>query len=75
MAVKTWQPVKIRFCHHAGQEVALEAEMVYPAEWMPFQKPRILAHRCSHAMVCNLDGRPSCVWAGTNPTYDPFVEE
>ena len=74
MSVRTWQPVKVCFCQHAGEDVALEAEVVYPAEILPDQAPRVLAHRCSHATLCNLDGRPSCVWAGTNPAFDPFVE-
>jgi hypothetical protein len=74
MAFRTWQPIKICYCQHAGEEVALEADMVFPAEWLPEQQPRILAHRCSHAMECNMDERPSCVWAGTNPVFDPFSE-
>lgn len=74
MAVRTWQPIKIRFCDHAGAEVALEVEVVYPAEFLPDESPRVIAHRCSHAIDCNLDGRPSCVWAGTNPVFDPFRE-
>lgn len=73
MAIKTWQPIKICFCSHAGAEVALEAELIYPAEWLPDQAPRVSAHRCSHAIDCNLDGRPSCIWAGTNPMVDPFA--
>jgi hypothetical protein len=72
MAVKTWETIKVQYCHHADQQVALEAEVIYPAEWLPDQEPRIVAHRCSHGLACNLDGRASCVWAGTNPTYDPF---
>ena len=75
MSEKTWQAIKIRYCHHVDQEVALEAELVYPPEWLPDQAPRVLAHRCSNAMDCNLDGRPSCIWAGTNPSVDPFIEE
>lgn len=75
MSVRTWQPIKICYCHHVGQEVALEAEVVYPAEWLPDQAPRVLAHRCSNAIHCNLDGRPSCIWAGTNPAIDPFIED
>jgi hypothetical protein len=75
MAVKTWQTIKVQYCHHVKAEVELEAQAVYPAEWLPDQPPRILAHRCSHAFACNLDGRPSCVWAGTNPSYDPFLED
>jgi hypothetical protein len=74
MPVRSWQPVKVCICHHVGEEVALEADVVYPAEWLPEQPPRIIAHRCSHGLACNLDGRPSCVWAGTNPAIDPFLE-
>jgi hypothetical protein len=74
MAVKTWQTIKVVYCHHAMAEVGLEAELIYPAEFLPDQPPRVAAHRCSHAYICNLDNRPSCVWAGTNPTYDPFKE-
>jgi hypothetical protein len=74
MAEKSWQVIKVRYCHHANQEVNLEAEMIYPAEFLPDQQPRVNAHRCSHAFACNLDGRASCVWAGTNPTFDPFIE-
>jgi hypothetical protein len=73
MAVKTWQPIRVCFCNHAGREVALEVEVVYPAEWLPDQAPRVLAHRCSNGIQCNLDDRPSCVWAGTNPAFDPFL--
>jgi hypothetical protein len=74
MAVKTWQPMRIYFCHHVQQEVTLEAELVYPAEWMPYQLPRILARRCSNGLACNLDDRASCAWSGTNPAFDPFAE-
>jgi len=73
MANKSWETVKLQYCHHACEDVCLEAEVVYPAEWLPDQPPRVLARRCSHGMNCNLDGRPSCVWAGTNPAYDPFA--
>lgn len=75
MAETEWQVVKVRYCHHVNKDVELEAEVVFPAEFLPDQAPRVIAHRCSHAIACNLDGRPSCVWAGTNPAYDPFKEE
>jgi hypothetical protein len=75
MAVKMWQPIKISYCDHVTTEVALEAELIYPSEWLPDQYPRVGAHRCSHGIGCNLDGRPSCIWAGTNPTFDPFREK
>lgn len=74
MSNRSWQVIRVRYCHHVGKEVGLEADVVYPAEWMPEQAPRVLGHRCSEAFNCSLDGRPSCVWAGTNPLYDPFKE-
>jgi hypothetical protein len=74
MSNREWQVVKVRHCHHVDKEVGLEAQVVFPAEFLPDQPPRILAHRCSAAMSCNQDGRPSCIWAGTNPAYDPFSE-
>lgn len=74
MAEKTWEVVKVRYCDHVKEEVGLEAQVVYPADWLPDQPPRIIGHRCSEALMCNLDGRASCVWAGTNPGVDPFKE-
>jgi hypothetical protein len=74
MAVKTWQSLKIQYCSHAGDEVSFDAQVVYPADHLPDQPPRVSAHRCSHAMQCNLFRQPSCVWAGTNPGVDPFKE-
>ena len=71
MAVKTWQTIKVKYCKHAGNDVYLEAEIIYPAENLPDLMARVFAHRCSHAMVCK---DPSCVWAGTNPNVDPFKE-
>ena len=66
--------MKVRFCDHAECEVALEVQVVYPSEILPDQPPRIIAHRCSQGVACNLNDKPSCVWAGTNPEYDPFKE-
>jgi hypothetical protein len=75
MAVRTWQTIKVMYCHHVKQEVGLEAQVVYPADILPDQPPRVTARRCSFAFSCNLDNRPSCVWAGTNPSFDPFAEK
>lgn len=73
MAVKVWEPIKTCYCQHINQQVALEVELTYPADWLPNQGPRILGHRCSQGMNCNLDDRASCQWAGTNPGIDPFI--
>lgn len=74
MAKREWVAIQSCFCHHLGQEVALEAEVVYPADFLPDQSPRIMAHRCSHSGLCNQEERPACIWAGTNPAVDPFSE-
>jgi hypothetical protein len=74
MAVKTWQTIKVCYCQHAGTEVGFEVEVIYPSDVIPDTPPRVVSHRCSHSVFCNLDDRPSCIWAGTNPTYDPFAE-
>ncbi len=74
MSTKTWEVLKSCYCHHIGQQVALEAQVVYPSDILPDPSPRVLAHRCSKGMDCNLGGRASCVWAGTNPAFDPFIE-
>lgn len=75
MAFKTWEPFKTRFCSHAGCQVTLEAEVIHPAEFLPDTKPIVLAHRCSHGLTCNLNEKNSCVWSGTNPVFDPFIDK
>jgi hypothetical protein len=72
MATRTWEVVKVRYCDHIGQEVTLEAETVYPADILPEQPPRYIAHRCSSGIDCMVNDKPSCVWSGSNPLYDPF---
>lgn len=75
MAEKRWYPAKTQYCKHADCEVQLEVHVVLPPEYLPDQPPRVVGHRCSHGLQCNLLTQPSCVWAGTNPAYDPFSEE
>jgi hypothetical protein len=74
LAIRTWQTIKVRYCDQAGREVSLEAQAIYPEEWMPDQAPRLGAHRCSQSRDCLLFQKPRCVWAG-NPGYDPFEEK
>jgi len=71
MALRTWLVEAIKYCEHVGHEVALETEVVYPAENLPEQAPRVLAHRCSNGMECNLLDKPVCKLCGTNPVHDP----
>jgi hypothetical protein len=76
MAVKVWQTIKVQYCRHAGGEVALEAEVLYPGEHLPDHGPRVVAHRCSQGVECALThSEAACVWTGTNPNYDPFEEK
>lgn len=72
MSERNWEVSKICFCDRIQDQVALEVERVYPAEYLPDQKPRLLAHRCSHGLLCNQNSKAACIWAGTNPNYDPF---
>jgi len=60
MAEKTWRVEKIKSCEHVGHEVKIETEVVLPAENLPDQPPRILAHRCSSALECNGLEHPAC---------------
>ncbi|MDP1545587.1 MAG: hypothetical protein Q8L87_06155 [Anaerolineales bacterium] len=70
MAEKIWQVEKIKFCERVGEEVSIENEVAYPAEYLPDQPPRILARRCSHALECNMLEKPACNLCGTNPDLD-----
>jgi hypothetical protein len=71
MTEKIWQVEKIKYCEHVGREVALEDEVVYPSEHLPDPAPRIIAHRCSNALECNMLEKTACVLCGTNPDLDP----
>ena len=71
MAERTWETSKVCYCEHILGEVALETEVLYPTDFLP-DPPRVLAHRCSHGVECNHLAKAACVWAGTNPDYDPF---
>ncbi|HKZ43996.1 MAG TPA: hypothetical protein VJZ78_03050 [Anaerolineales bacterium] len=74
MAFRNWEVIQTCFCAHVDQEVNLESELVFPAEFLPDQNPRILGHRCSKGLMCNQFSQSACVWAGTNPSYDPFQD-
>ncbi len=71
MANKIWQVEKTKYCEHLQEEVAIEVELVYPAEQLPEQAPRSLARRCAKAMECNCMEHPACSLSGTNPDVDP----
>ena len=67
MAQKKWKVSKIRYCEHVGHEIRLETQVVYPAEHLPDQLPRVIANRCSNAVECNHLDKMVCAWCGTNP--------
>lgn len=72
MAWVTWRPVKIQTCDRVDEEVALEVQFVYPVDFLSSQPPRVIGHRCSRGLDCNLVDKPACLWTGTLPGYDPF---
>lgn len=74
MAEKRWETIQVTFCDHAGCEVSLEAEFVYPAEFMPDQPPKLISKRCSRGLECNMWNKMTCIWAGTNLLHDPFQQ-
>jgi hypothetical protein len=75
MATRSWQSIKVRYCEHVEKDVDLEAHLVYPSDQLPDQPAHVMSHRCSEAVQCMLMNKPSCVWAGSNPAFDPFSEK
>ena len=71
MAQKKWNVSKIRYCEHVGHEIKLESLVVYPADHLPDQLPRVIANRCSNAIECNKIDKMVCAWCGTNPNVKP----
>jgi hypothetical protein len=72
MAVCTWEMSETRFCDHIHQDVALETQLVFPADFLPDQNPRILSHRCSQGGHCTLFSQPTCVWVDILPALKPI---
>lgn len=72
MTQKYWQTQKSCFCERVGHEIRIETQMVFPAEHLPDQPPRILAHRCSSAIECNALNKMVCAYSGTNPDFKPL---
>ena len=71
MAQKLWQVEKVHYCEHVQQEVALEVELIYPAENLPDPAPHVTAHRCSKALECNQVEKMVCAYCFTNPDQKP----
>lgn len=75
MTEKHWETIKVQYCEHVGSDVSLDGEFVYPAEFLPDQPARLVAKRCSRGVECNQYNGMTCVWAGTNPGYDPLTQK
>jgi len=73
MTERIWQASKECYCEHVMRIVSLEAEVLYPIDFLP-DPPRVRSHRCSLGVDCNQFSKAACVWAGTNPNYDPFLQ-
>lgn len=71
MAQKQWQIEKVHYCEQVGQQVELEVQVVYPADHLPDQPPRVIAHRCSKALECNHLDKMVCSYCFTNPDLQP----
>lgn len=71
MAYRKWEVLRVKYCEHVGHEIALEVDVVYPADHLPEQPPRVRARRCSNALECNQFDKPVCIWCGTNPNHEP----
>jgi hypothetical protein len=72
MTEKIWKVEKVKRCEHVGREIQIQNEVVYPADHLPDQPPRVIARRCSNAIECNMVEQASCVLCGTNPDVDPM---
>ena len=75
MAEKKWESVQTCFCAHVNMDVNLDVEVIYPADYLDNDVPRLGAHRCSNELLCNQFNQGACIWAGTNPMVDPFKDE
>jgi len=74
MVDRNWESLQTCFCAHVGMDVDLEAEVIYPADHLNDQNPRVGAHRCSNILMCNQFSQDACIWAGTNSEVDPFKD-
>ena len=68
MAWESWRTVKRARCEVVDKNVALESQLVFAAETLPDQPPRVLAYRCSSAEDCERFDQPSCPWGGLTST-------
>ncbi len=60
---RTSENVSHRYCAHAKSEVTLSTKIIFPADIMPEQPPRISSRDCSHYFNCNLLDKKACTYA------------
>ena len=63
---RTSEVISQRFCTHANAEVTITTSLVYPADMMPLQAPRLRSRRCSHFFDCNLQDKTACTFSVTS---------
>ena len=49
MTERTWEVSQVCYCDHVKKNVALESEVLHPADFLP-DPPLVLSHRCSLAL-------------------------
>ena len=64
MSWEAWRTVKYARCELINENVALESRLVFPADPLPDQPPRVAAFRCSAAENCERFDQPPCPWEG-----------
>lgn len=60
---RTSEKVSHRYCAHAKSEITLKTKIIFPADIMPDQPPRITSRQCSHYFDCNLLDKEACTYA------------
>ncbi len=74
MSSKSWEVIKTCYCQHIDTKSGWKPSWSIRLNGCRTRRRAFLPIVARKAVSCNLDGRPSCVWAGTNPVFDPFIE-
>lgn len=74
MATTRWETIKQQYCDKAGCQVALQAHIIFPIDYLP-DNPRIASERCSHGDLCLKERLGACGYSGGDPEIDPFLEK
>lgn len=63
---RTFHSKTSRYCSHANCKVELRTTIVYPAEVLPEQPPRVNNRTCSHYFDCSLQDKAACTFVVRN---------